>query len=701
MTKSHDETDKSFMTRDDHHDHHDEDVPPKVYYVTNEKDSVRLHGVELLKLLGCTITIDGHAAVLDHRHRQTNRSLVFVYEIADAREVEVSVTSNGPPVVYKFDYIKVEINSFNPGSGSEAGNEQVTIIGKYFDGDIRVDFGGNSAEVIYVSPDGDRIECLTPLGKSATEVSVSVYSSKYGKGTAAQKYTYTPVQPTTVSGILPNESFASGGGQAVIAGTNFGSPTTPVSVIFKDKPAQVLNHSPTQIILIIPPGIADEDPINVSVIPEGNSSRTTSFTYKQNPKPTIISVLPSTYPILIDNQVAIISGTNFGTKEAEVYFGVQKAKIIEHKDTFIRCIIPKGLVTGASPITVISEINGPSIPYSDFSYTSQFVPVIQSITPTKGSVSGGYNVAIIGIGFSEKMRVFFGEKEARVTDQSDGRIACSVPEGAGQVNVTVVSGFGVKSTPNDNSKFEYNSTEFFSISPPTGPWTGGRKVIISGKGFSKNVDVFFGSLKSEILSASDTRIECIAPKLDLSPNPVSQVQIIIFNNGLRAIGTRTFTYESTTLPEIIEINPKIGLNTGGYKTLITGSNFNGKIRVLFDNKEAIILNYSDAWIECIVPKSSVVNSVWVYVISETNGKGSLENAFTYTRPPTSLSKILAVGSVFVSAAAAMYEESQKEEQRQAQERYNRELEMYKRRVEERNKMIENYNNYTKNKKPVV
>jgi hypothetical protein len=122
-------------------------------------------------------------------------------------------------------------------------------------------------------------------------------------------------------------------------------------------------------------------------------------------------------------------------------------------------------------------------------------PSVTSLSPNTGHVSGGTIVNIAGSGFLEVSQVLFGETPAAAfTVNSDTSITAISPPGVGIVSVRVVTSSGT-SPDTPGSQFFYTLIPvptISSISPNSGPTSGGTAVTITGNEFINIVQVLFG-----------------------------------------------------------------------------------------------------------------------------------------------------------------------------------------------------------------
>ena len=146
--------------------------------------------------------------------------------------------------------------------------------------------------------------------------------------------------------------------------------------------------------------------------------------------------------------------------------------------------------------------------------TSAAAPVVSSISPTSGPTSGGTTVTIKGNNFSGNATVYFGSKNpATVLTVSTKSITAISPAGSGTVDVTVNTSGGT-STTSSADKFTYVPAPVVnSISPTSGPASGGTTMTITGSYLAGATAVYFGSSNNvaKIISDSNSTITATSP----------------------------------------------------------------------------------------------------------------------------------------------------------------------------------------------
>jgi IPT/TIG domain len=160
----------------------------------------------------------------------------------------------------------------------------------------------------------------------------------------------------------------------------------------------------------------------------------------------------------------------------------------------------------------------PTTPHTGTSTSAVPVaPVVQSITPAGCASAGGTYVTIRGAGLTGATAVTFGaERATKFTIDSDTKITAITAPGTGTVDVTVTTPAGTSPTGLTSARYTYPDTSdrpvLLSVSPNTGPASGGTLVTIAGTCLTGVTEVRFGEVNAtEVNVVSDTRITVTSP----------------------------------------------------------------------------------------------------------------------------------------------------------------------------------------------
>ena len=228
-----------------------------------------------------------------------------------------------------------------------------------------------------------------------------------------------------------------------------------------------------------------------------------------------------------------ISGTGFTQSAAVAFGGVSASSVLYISSTQLQAVTPahaSGTVNMAvtqGPHNQSATLTGGYTYVSSSSSSTNSVSV-SSASPSQGPTTGGTVVTITGTGFQTGNAVSFGSVQSTaVTVSSNTQIqAMSPPESAGTVAVTVTNSSAQSSSL--PSAFTYTSApSVTSISPNSGPVTGGSTVTILGSGFQSGATVTFGGIAAQSVTiVGSTQIQAVTPV-----SPAGTVSITVTNSN--------------------------------------------------------------------------------------------------------------------------------------------------------------------------
>ncbi|MFD6356924.1 IPT/TIG domain-containing protein, partial [Nocardia tengchongensis] len=155
-----------------------------------------------------------------------------------------------------------------------------------------------------------------------------------------------------------------------------------------------------------------------------------------------------------------------------------------------------------------------------------------------------------------------------------------------------------------------------SLSPTSGPVTGGTSVTITGTGFTGPITVRFGTTATTFTLDSPTQITAIAPA-----GSVGTVQVTVTTSAGTSNGV-SYTY--LAVPALISISPSQGTTAGGTTVTLTGSGLTGVTAVSFGGAPAASFTVdSNTQITAVTPAGTGIVSVTV------TGPGGTSNPVVY------------------------------------------------------------------------
>jgi hypothetical protein len=598
--------------------------------------AVTLTGADFSAIGTTTVTFGGTSATSIVVVNTTTITCATPAHAAGAVDVVVTNDFGSDTLLNGFTYnAGPSITSVTPSDGGVAGGTAVTISGNYFTTtpDTTVTFGGLAATNLNVV-NANTITCDTPA-HAAGAVDVVVTNSN-GTDTLTNGFTYH--DPPTLTAVFPTDGPVTGGTAVTLVGTNFTTVGTTTVTFGGINGTNVLVVNATTITCDTPAHAAGTFDVVVTNN-FGTDTLVGGFTFHN--APSIISLTPDNGPETGGTAVTI-TGTDFTTvgPTTVTFGGTSATSIVVVNTTTITCDTPAH--TPGQVDVVVTNDFGTDTLINGYTYNS--TPSITSVTPADGPVAGGTAVTIAGANFTttpDTTVTIGGTSATSVIVVDANTITCDTPaHAAGAVDVVVTNSNGSDTLVNG---FTYhNPPTITSVSPSSGPETGGTPVTVTGTDFTTagtTTVTFGGASATSVVVVDALTITCVTPA-----GTLGQVDVVVTND----FGTDTlvngFTY--TVAPTLTSISPADGPVTGGTPVTLTGANFTTTpdTTVTFDGTAAtnlVVLNPST--VTCDTP-AHAAGPVDV-TMTNSNGSDTLVNGFTYHNPPDVTSVTPADGPV--------------------------------------------------------
>jgi IPT/TIG domain len=346
----------------------------------------------------------------------------------------------------------------------------------------------------------------------------------------------------SISSAGPQSGPATGGTTVTLSGTGF---TSSAVVSFGGIAApSVVVASSTKLQVVTPAHASGT--VNVAVTENPHNQTATlvgGFTYVSTSSTTlgVSSASPATGPTS-GGTVVTITGKGFQAGAAVKFGGSQSTGVTVGSSTQITAMSPPGS-SGTVSITVTNPDAQSASLLSGFTYTTTTTLAVSGASPATGPTCGGTVVTITGKGFKAGAAVKFGGSQSTaVTVASSTQVnAMSPAESSGTVPITVTNpDTQAASLP---SGFTYSSgPAVSSVSPNSGPVSGGTTVKILGSGFQSGVNVTFGGIAAtSVTLVSSTEIQAVSPV-----SPADTVSIAVTNTDSQSAALASaFTYFHT------------------------------------------------------------------------------------------------------------------------------------------------------------
>jgi hypothetical protein len=303
--------------------------------------------------------------------------------------------------------------------------------------------------------------------------------------------------------------------------------------------------SATTLTATTPPNAAGPVSVTVTSADALSGSLLDGFTYTL-PAPTVTNVSPSSGPIGGGTPVTI-TGTNFAAGATVSMGGSAATAVIVVNATTITATTAAH-AAGTVSVTVTNSDGQSGTRASGFTYLGP-APTVGSVTPASGPTTGGTAVTIAGTNFASGATVTLGGNAATgVSVVNSTTINAITPaHAAGAVNVTVTNGDAQSASLSGGFTYIASTPAptVASVSPSSGPTTGGTAVTITGTNFASGATVSLGgSAATGVNVVTSTTITATTPAHASGP-----VSITVTNtDGQGGTLSSGFTYTSVSQP---------------------------------------------------------------------------------------------------------------------------------------------------------
>ncbi|MEY9926326.1 hypothetical protein ABH926_000948 [Catenulispora sp. GP43] len=224
-----------------------------------------------------------------------------------------------------------------------------------------------------------------------------------------------------------------------------------------------------------------------------------------------------------------ITGTNLAGATA-VKFGTKSATITANTPTSVTATAPSGAGTVGVTVTTGGGTSNP------LSYFYVGAPFKATLSNDSGPTAGGNTITLSGTGLSTASSVAFGANSATPTVVSDSLISVTVPAGAaaGSVGITVHTAGGAS---NGLSYTYVDAPTATSVTPSSGPTSGGTGTTVAGTGLTTTASVTVGGAVAPFSVISDTELSVVTP-----PGTAGAADVTVSTAGGSATLTGGFTY---------------------------------------------------------------------------------------------------------------------------------------------------------------
>jgi large repetitive protein len=289
--------------------------------------------------------------------------------------------------------------------------------------------------------------------------------------------TAQPANLPIVTGINPSSGPI--GTRVLISGSNL---VNALSVRFGTAEAAFGSLTASEELYADVPTNAQTGPVTV-VTTAGETSSSMVFTVTVIPPPMVVSLQPASGET---GDSITIHGSNFVSVSAVRFNGVDAAFNVFSEETIL-AVVPSSAASGL--VTVITP-QGTAASPNAFNIVQAQPPVIQSFTPTSGSV--GTSILIQGPNVGQAQKVLFNGVTASFISLGPDRVSASVPAGAKSGPITVITAVGSNTTAAAFTVIAVQGPVISGFSPLKGKVS--TPVMLIGSNFNQTTSVKFNGV---------------------------------------------------------------------------------------------------------------------------------------------------------------------------------------------------------------
>ena len=351
--------------------------------------------------------------------------------------------------------IELKITKISPPGGKLTGGTAIEITGINLRDGAKVRIGEKEVPgVVIVDEESEKVIAITPPGSKTGSHNVTVINPD-GEESNILKNSFVYADPPTITKIDPEGGFIGGETQITITGINFLSGVEAligerVKVLIGERKAEIVDIDNSRIVLKSPTGeIGAQDVIVQNIInpDELSDIRRGGFVYASPPEIEKANI-PSTGVNPRGGTQIEITGKYFPAQEKlQVLIDGKAATevFVDGEGTKISAKAPSG--SGEVDLKVSNLINPGELSHTlPTAFTYNLLLEVSEINPDSGTVDGGTQILIKGVGFIEPISIKIDDKDTQIIWVSSRRIIAKTPksEQDGEVNVLITNGDGQK-----------------------------------------------------------------------------------------------------------------------------------------------------------------------------------------------------------------------------------------------------------------
>ena len=395
--------------------------------------------------------------------------------------------------------------------------------------------------------------------------------------------------------------------EAAAAASDTASPTEPAAAA----EGAVDDEAPPAAEPEADPALATGLPKEPDIIPEADP-------------PHIESISPAHGPLRGGTRIEI-AGARF-IDGCVVRVGDADAATTFATEALLVAVTPERSSFGFADVRVTNPDGKSEVRVHGFSY--DVPPLPEFVKPDTLGLRGGA-VRVFGEAFVEGITGAIAGVPVPVAFKGEDCLEITIPGGdPGPVELTLTNPDGQTAVLTGKLRLSEGPV-IESVSPDYGPPSGGTRVIVTGRNFTRGCTLtLFGTLAPQVTFESDKKLLFTAP-----PNEPGSGSLRVTNlDGLSSVRESAFEYRVAPAPALTQVTPDRAWVSGGARLLLSGSDFAEAVTVTIAGKEAPVKWKNGGLLEVIVPVGGDPGAVDL-VVTNPDGQ-AVQSVFTYERVPT-------------------------------------------------------------------
>lgn len=587
--------------------------------------------------------------------------------------VDFNAAEGVAPWTFAFHH-PVELTAVSPVAGSVAGGTTVTIMstGVPNTQSLRCKFGDELVPATWLT--ASALQCVSPPAPQhvagTVDLSVSLNSAE---ASAPLHFQYTAA--VTVAQLVPTSGPVQSATAVLVSGTNF-EDSPSLRCMFGDTEAEAHYLSSTLIKCMTPASLLGSGvgAVSVRVSINGVDYVDQGLVFHFKDQAPASAMFPSTAPIS-GSSASVLGSWEDTTQALECHLGCSPSPSQCDTGCTVVPAVRQSATVASCPIAPVSQPCRLSVRVQRARLQSAMVdgeaeaaasaedtfwlelvqpPVVTSLEPAAGFVTGGSSVRVTGSHFvdSPELVCVFGSQRTPVAQFiSDSELLCQSPPATGgeAVAVTVAVALSGMEPSGSLASFEYRPVpQVTSLAPDNGPAGDLTVVTLTGTGFEAadgslweegSVLCKFGELGTATAMVAGEEATCTVPAVDATATGMS-VPVSLSTNGGADFVPCGLQFTFAPSPTVTAITPSSGPESGGTTVVITGTHFVRSPYTLCEFKGAQRHTQAATWlsptqVSCVTP--ALRPGLVSVRVTNTNGQQwsqeSLASDFTvYTSP---------------------------------------------------------------------